>query len=412
MKNEFEVIERKMFIELKNNFDKYIDEKEDRLPKNFFTRKFSKDDHPKFDDNDLYEEYNVLFNDEKIRIKNSITDNQFNLNEKDFEKYITINYKRLKELKDPEAINIMFKFFKDEIQNNLNIRNKFYTEYILKGLFQLGFVRPMELYFENTFQNILSKAGYLPTAIDIFISNISKFTVDINHRDPSTDNWANCDDKIMAGDYSDFSFLFNGYEDIYTHKTYLNDLYKNFKDYILNYINSGNSLNSIFSFLNNLLITLDELRRSYKSEIMIPDDIYSERLSINNKNLIINVGLFLPQFKNVPRYYLTDYNRFLNTQRDITDNAYLFIKNQFDLVKEMPANNTISVNTEVPKIPDSTPEKTNLKIKTNLSVDELSYFFKCLHDEKVLEINDGEKEQLFRSISNYFNTKRKKDDNI
>lgn len=320
--------------------------------------------------------YRALYDQESIRIQNAIYEYEGN-NEKDkFDKYLILNYKKLIELYKPQDIDYFFDLSKSKIIYNEDVSAKDFIYWSIKSSFQIFFVKVLLAFFEKNFKNILLEHNLLPSPSDNFINTISVFNLEFGLIDPVPDNW---EYMVHNGSVSIITLSFNGYDDKNKYKADLFKQYNEFKLYISGLVNSQQpDYYKTFSLLNNLLINLDELQRSYEIENDISLTEALDLQHLKNKNLVVKRDTKLRDFQNWPHYYYNKYNNFLNIQMDITDNAYRFIKKQINLfkeLKELASPNTEDTNFQKTKLANKSTKEITNKLQWRGNINQLITFF-------------------------------------
>jgi hypothetical protein len=310
--------------------------------------------------------YRALFDQESIRIQNAIYEYEGNNSSEKFEKYLVLNYRKLREFSNPKDVDHFLELSKIEIDYQKDNSVKEYMFWNLKSSFQLDFVQILLAFFEKNFSPILHKYNLFPSPAETFMNAVSNFNVRFGLVDPLPDDWKNL---LSSGSNSIITLTYNGFDEKNKYKIELKKLYSNFKSYISGLINSkANDYIETYTILKNLQINLDELQRSYQEDDLNSNVEDYDLHPLINKNLITRRDPKLNKFNNWPFSYYNYYNNFLHIQMDITINAYKFIKMQLDLLKELK-------NIETPNADEQRSKKVNpvQNISEQLSTSKLQW---------------------------------------
>lgn len=205
-----------------------------------------------------------------------------------------------------------------------------------------------------------------------------------------------------------FYFTYNSFANINSYKKHLDNVYSEFEQYIRNLKSIENDDNIRLSFLNKIRLNLIELKglfsTSYPSKANKKQNIpfylrkttytvYQQMLKTNHLSSSNNT--FSPAFFD-----------FQDLQYHILFQALLSVESEikvlrFEMKRIIKHRNTTSTKTY--------PEFSNNKLKTKLSVPQISYFLRCLEHEKgIIDIDN--KADLFRKVAGSISSARQ--DNI
>ncbi|NQU32859.1 MAG: hypothetical protein HQ521_06460 [Bacteroidetes bacterium] len=345
-------------------------------------------------------EYQRLFENETKRIVQSIANYQKN-NPDDFTVYILNHYKVIKGLFDsnyltkPPPINIL------EVQVNSNHFK--HIMHRIKHQLQNSFVVPTLNFIENNYLHLLLEENVFPSQIKTMFSAIGDDKLLLKDLQSSIDE---------KSQYAVFSQLnnhlyyleYNSFTNLISYRTYLNESYLQFVDYL-------NNTNQIIQNPKKRILFYNKIKTKIECTLdlfaMIPTARTIKHVPLPNfirKDTLAELkqyinDSFIPGQEIVFRPSLGD---FQDLQYCIGKKALLHIESK---IKTLQFALKIDRKGSVKPKEQGTELSTNIKIKTGLTVNQIVFFVRCIYEEKGI-LNEPNKMALFRKLTSIVSSVR------
>ncbi len=385
----------KYFNEYNNNKTESVNNKSEHSPKQ---------KQVLFAFNELVECYSEIFTKEVNLITKEIKIQEVKDND-NFTDFLLINYKELlslfneKELKKPAQ----FKFDK-------SVRDSKYIKYAMRLVnyhLQNKFVLPIINFIDVNYISFLFELTILPLPMQKLMDEIrnSNLVLEALKTDkPLTSKFHPVRSEL---DRSLYYLSYNSFVDLYSYHSYLNEIVNEFEEYsnqtfqlIEDPSEKINLYNKIRLTLKFALLSFSKVDSSNTTEVD-----FLPKYARNDTSAIVH-QFINESFKDTQKVkFNPGLIDFQDLQYSITNRALLFITKKITIL-----NDSQKLIDKQSKSVNGVPQSNSFhdKIRTNLTVPQLSYLFNCLFAENDI-LDEKNKTALRRSISSCFTSKRSED---
>jgi len=409
MKNIISTIKKLVSEDVVNeSFLKYIDlyiiKNDKNVNREKVTNRFHSQLQVNFAFDELSKHYSEILSQEVEQITQEIEAQEKN-NEEDFKYFLHVNYKELmsmfnkkKAIKSPP-----FNFDDPEFNSNYIVPVMELVAFYLRKTF----VIPLLNYIESNYIGFLMDDCIFPLQIKKLIKEFNNHNLTfetLKNDEPKPDKYC---PVFSERNNCSYYLSYNKFIDLASYSKHLSKVVSSFEENINLTIEN---IERVYDRIN----LLNQIRLKIKSSILLfsklPNCSSADKKSLpqyarNDTNAIFT-QLIIESFSNlkVVQFSPSIFD-FQDLQHSFANEAYVFIKTKLCMLQEC----------EEFKNEESKSSGTNGsynifhdKIKTNLTVPQLAFLFKCLYEEKDI-LDEKNKTALRQSISSCFTSKRKED---
>lgn len=341
-------------------------------------------------------DFKSFFSSELLRIITSISNRRIDYDDEKFNRYLHTNYKEILKLHDPSQV-IAPNHACIQANDFMEKYDEYTTEQIYSDL-QTELAIPLKKYIDETYRELLVDLKLLESPIDSFLSALANYKIRIElYYEPSSLEYSS---HYVASNQS-ANVYYNGFCKTNLYNNHLKHIYNNFKEYVTVALLNFQSVGKKAEYLEDIIVEIKEITGLFKvhaNDIHLRASewrVYRRDAIDEYENAFNELGIEYIELN------YTDFYRLIGLQKQFANQAYEFINSKIKLV-----NKQLEIESFQKDLAEN-PNNNNIeKIKTNLSVHDLAFLFKCLVEKDIINAPKGEQAALFRTLSKTFSSKR------
>lgn len=345
--------------------------------------------------------YNSKFKSEFNKIKEEITIRESgNMNE--FSDFIVYNYKELMNMLYEKNLSKPSKYKVTNSDDKL--KQLKYASRLVRYNFQNNLVTPVINLIEDNYISFLLNDWIFPIPVQNLIEEISNHKLKMEILSPGKKATAKFLTVQSNLNKQLYYLSYNTFSDLTSYNDYLNKVLVKFEEYTFSRINQLDDIYEKIGLFNQIRLQIKSTILLFsRLESTFTDEKTFPRYARNDTNALYNqyIREIFPDSQNIR--FNPDLIDFQDLQFSIAKRAALFIGAKLNLLRDQ-----LKLNENESKLIGGIPSVNHQqeKIKTELTVAQISYLFKCLYEEKDI-LEEKNKTALRNSISSCFTSKRR-----